>query len=233
VDCIAIRATAVLNAAIGFYHEIDMSKITKTTALGILDSRGNPTISVSVTLNTGVTATASVPLGASTGIREAVELRDGDAERYGGKGVLQAVGNFNKAIAPKLKARSPHTQRGIDGFMRKLDGTVTKSKLGAHAILGASMAVRHAAALDSGLPLYTYVRKLQGGEARASYALSGETIQCAWALMQVVMLRSWAGGPAATRARRPSPRPHAAPTARSASHGSWLVRCRCRAGRQP
>jgi len=140
-----------------------MSKIEKINAQEILDSRGNPTVMVSLTLNNGITATACVPSGASTGIREAVELRDGDAKRYGGKGVLKAVANVNKIIAPKLKGKSPHAQKEIDELLIKLDGTETKSKLGANAILGVSMAVCRAAALDSKIPLYAYIRKLHGG----------------------------------------------------------------------
>jgi enolase len=141
-----------------------MTKIQKLTALEILDSRGNPTVMVSVALNNGITASACVPSGASTGLREAVELRDGDAKRYGGKGVLNAVANVNKSIAPKLKGKSPHAQKEIDGLMRKLDGTDTKSKLGANALLGVSMAVCRAAAQDAKLPLYAYIRKLHGGK---------------------------------------------------------------------
>jgi enolase len=148
-----------------------MTKIQNITSLEILDSRGNPTVMVNVALNNGITASACVPSGASTGIREAVELRDGDAKRYGGKGVLKAVGNVNKIIAPKLKGKSPHAQREIDDLMRKLDGTETKSKLGANAILGVSMAVCRAAALDAGLPLYAYIRKLHGGNASAPFVL--------------------------------------------------------------
>jgi enolase len=112
-----------------------------------------------------------VPSGASTGIREAVELRDGDAKRYGGKGVLKAVANVNKTIAPKLKGKSSHAQKEIDDLMCKLDGTENKSKLGANAILGVSMAVCRAAALDSKIPLYAYIRKLHGGKANAPYVL--------------------------------------------------------------
>jgi len=148
-----------------------MTKIEKINALEILDSRGNPTVMVSVALNNGITASACVPSGASTGIREAVELRDGDAKRYGGKGVLKAVANVNKIIAPKLKGKSPHAQKEIDELMCELDGTETKSKLGANAILGVSMAVCRAAALDSGLPLYAYIRKLHGVKADAPYVL--------------------------------------------------------------
>jgi enolase len=138
-------------------------KIKTIQAQEILDSRGNPTVMVSAALNNGITASACVPSGASTGIREAVELRDGDAKRYGGKGVLQAVANVNKIIAPKLKGKSPHTQKEIDALLIQFDGTETKSKLGANALLGVSMAVCRAAALDAKLPLYAYIRKLHGG----------------------------------------------------------------------
>jgi enolase len=148
-----------------------MTKIQNINALEILDSRGNPTVMVNVALNNGITASACVPSGASTGIREAVELRDGDAKRYGGKGVLKAVANVNKIIAPKLKGKSPHAQREIDDLMCKLDGTENKSKLGANAILGVSMAVCRAAALDSGLPLYAYIRKLHGVKSSAPHVL--------------------------------------------------------------
>jgi enolase len=148
-----------------------MSKITSITALEVLDSRGNPTVAVTATLNNGICASASVPSGASTGIREAVELRDGDAKRYGGKGVLKAVGNVNRIIAPKLRGKSPQAQKDIDDLMRKLDGTDTKSKLGANAILGVSMAVCRTAALDSRLPLYAYIRKVHGDKASAPYVL--------------------------------------------------------------
>jgi len=148
-----------------------MTAIQSIRALEILDSRGNPTVSVNVTLNNGLTASASVPSGASTGIKEAVELRDEDPKRYGGKGVLKAVANVNKTIAPKLKGRSPHAQQELDDLMRKLDGTETKSKLGANAILGVSMAVCRAAALDAGVPLYAYIRKLHGGKAGGPYVL--------------------------------------------------------------
>ena len=148
-----------------------MSKIQNITALEILDSRGNPTVMVNVALNNGITASACVPSGASTGIREAVELRDGDAKRYSGKGVLKAAANVNKIIAPKLKGKSPHAQTEIDELMRKLDGTENKSKFGANAILGVSMAVCRAAALDSGIPLYPYIRRLHGGKASAPFIL--------------------------------------------------------------
>jgi len=144
-------------------------KIKNLTALEILDSRGNPTVSVTITLTNGITATAGVPSGASTGIKEAVELRDGDTKRYSGKGVLKAVANVNRVIAPKLKGKCPADQQAIDDLMRKLDGTDTKAKLGANAILGVSMAVCRAAALAAGLPLYAYIRHLHGG--RGPYVL--------------------------------------------------------------
>ena len=139
--------------------------------LEILDSRGNPTVMVKIALDNGVSASACVPSGASTGIRETVELRDGDSKRYGGKGVLKAVSNVNQIIAPKLKDKSPHGQNEIDELMRQIDGTETKSKLGANAILGVSMAVCRVAALDSGIPLYEYIRKLHGGKANALFVL--------------------------------------------------------------
>lgn len=146
-------------------------KIAAVSAQEILDSRGNPTVAVTVTLTNGVSASAAVPSGASTGTREAVELRDGDSKRYGGKGVLKAVANVNRTIAPKLKGGSPFEQREIDALMRTLDGTDTKAKLGANAILGVSMAVCRAAALAAGVPLYAYLRRLHGGKARALYVL--------------------------------------------------------------
>jgi enolase len=148
-----------------------MTTIADLHAQEILDSRGNPTLMVTAELNNGLTASACVPSGASTGIREAVELRDGDAKRYGGKGVLGAVANVNDVLAPNLKRKSPHAQRELDEFMCALDGTDTKSKLGANAILGVSMAVCRAAALDSGVPLYAHIRRLHGARARAPYIL--------------------------------------------------------------
>ena len=141
-----------------------MSKIKSISALEILDSRGNPTVMVTVALNNGITASACVPSGASTGIREAVELRDGDKKRYGGKGVLKALENVNKVIALKLKGLEAQDQKGIDARLNQLDGTENKSKLGANAILGVSMAVCRAAALDAGVPLYAYIRKLHDGK---------------------------------------------------------------------
>ncbi|MBQ3439921.1 MAG: phosphopyruvate hydratase [Bacteroidales bacterium] len=122
----------------------------------ILDSRGNPTIEVEVTLDSGVVGVAAVPSGASTGENEALELRDGGS-RYCGKGVLQAVKNVNEVIAPAIVGMDATQQRAIDKTMIELDGTPTKSKLGANAILGVSLAVAKAAALELGLPLYRYI----------------------------------------------------------------------------
>ena len=147
-----------------FPHSNMSNNIASITALEILDSRGNPTVSVTVRLSNGIEASAAVPSGASTGIREAVELRDGNPDRYGGKGVLKAVSNVNRVIAPKLNGKSPHAQREVDDLMRELDGTENKSKLGANAILGVSMAVCRAAALGSGVPLYAHIRKLHGSK---------------------------------------------------------------------
>ena len=134
-----------------------MAKIEKVSALEILDSRGNPTVRVHVALDDGTVAAASVPSGASTGENEAVELRDGDKARYGGKGVKKAVGNVVNTIAPAVIGRDPERQSEIDGVMLALDGTKTKAKLGANAILGVSMAVARAAAQSARLPLYAYL----------------------------------------------------------------------------
>ena len=134
-----------------------MSKITTVQALEILDSRGNPTVRVRVMLDDGTVAVSSVPSGASTGENEAVELRDGDKKRYGGKGVLKAVENVVKTIAPAVVGRDPERQAEIDGVMLALDGTKTKAKLGANAILGVSMGIARAAAQSAKLPLYAYL----------------------------------------------------------------------------
>jgi enolase len=123
----------------------------------ILDSRGNPTLRAYVSLDNGITATASVPSGASTGENEAVELRDGDKKRFGGKGVLKAVDHVNTVIASRLVGYDPTRQREIDHLMIDLDGTPNKGNLGANAILGVSMALARAAALSAGLPLYAYL----------------------------------------------------------------------------
>ncbi|MGL5262129.1 MAG: phosphopyruvate hydratase, partial [Bacteroides sp.] len=123
----------------------------------VLDSRGNPTVEVDVLLDCGIMGRASVPSGASTGEHEALELRDGDKKRYLGKGVLKAVENINTLIAPELLGMSVLEQRAIDTKMLELDGTKTKSKLGANAMLGVSLAVAKAAANYLGLPLYRYI----------------------------------------------------------------------------
>ncbi|WP_297973970.1 phosphopyruvate hydratase [uncultured Bacteroides sp.] len=132
-------------------------RIEKIIGREILDSRGNPTIEVDVTLESGVMGRASVPSGASTGEHEALELRDGDPKRYDSKGVLKAVSNINEIIAPELIGMSALEQMEIDHTMLALDGTKTKSKLGANAILGVSLAVAKAAAAYLGIPLYRYI----------------------------------------------------------------------------
>ena len=132
-------------------------EIVKIVGREILDSRGNPTIEVDVTLASGIIGRAAVPSGASTGENEALELRDGDKKRYGGKGVLNAVKNINSVIAPALLKMSALEQRAIDKKMLALDGTKTKSKLGANAILGVSLAVAKAAANYLDIPLYRYI----------------------------------------------------------------------------
>jgi len=134
-----------------------MARIKAARAREILDSRGNPTIEVDVSLTNGVMGRASVPSGASTGSREAVELRDGNKARFSGKGVQKAVSNVNKVIAPKIAGMDPVAQSSIDRLMIELDGTVNKSRLGANAILGVSLAVAHAAANDAESPLYRYL----------------------------------------------------------------------------
>ncbi len=134
-----------------------MSTIVSVSAREILDSRGNPTVEVDVILDTGSAGRAAVPSGASTGEREAVELRDGDAHRYGGKGVLGAVNNVNTEIAEALQGMDATDQIAIDRTMINLDGTENKGRLGANAMLGVSMAVARAGAMEVGLPLYRYL----------------------------------------------------------------------------
>jgi enolase len=130
----------------------------------VLDSRGRPTVEVEVTCTSGAFGRAIVPSGASTGKHEAVELRDGDPARYGGKGVRQALGNVRQVIAPRLQGLDVTEQAGVDRAMIELDGTPNKSRLGANAILGVSLAVAHAAAAHRGLPLWRYLDT--GGRAR-------------------------------------------------------------------
>ncbi len=134
-----------------------MTSIVDVHGRQVLDSRGNPTVEVEVTLESGATGRAIVPSGASTGTREAVELRDGDPARYLGKGTEKAVRNVNKIIAPKILGCDAAEQAIVDGMLIALDGTANKGKLGANAILGVSMAVARAAAEGSGLPLYQYL----------------------------------------------------------------------------
>jgi enolase len=134
-----------------------MSKIKKVFGREILDSRGNPTVEVDVVLDNGILGRAAVPSGASTGSKEAVELRDGDKKRYLGKGVEHAVSNVTKMIAPELIGKNPSEQNEIDLLMIKLDGTENKGRLGANAILGVSLAVAKAAAQDAGKSVFKYL----------------------------------------------------------------------------
>src|SRR5918999_548005 len=133
-----------------------MSEIVLIHPRAVLDSRGNPTVEVEVMLDSGATGRAAVPSGASTGAREALELRDG-GDRWAGKGVTKAVAAVADEIAPQIVGRDALDQRGLDQAMRDLDGTDDKSKLGANAILGVSLAVAHAAAAELDLPLFRYL----------------------------------------------------------------------------
>ena len=134
-----------------------MSAITNLRALEILDSRGNPTLQVQATLASGASGSAQVPSGASTGINEAVELRDGDQDRYLGKGVQKAVSNVNSEIMPSIQGFDAEDQRNIDETLIQLDGTDNKGRLGANAILGVSMALAHAMAAEKKIPLYRQI----------------------------------------------------------------------------
>lgn len=145
-----------------------MSKIIDIKAREILDSRGNPTIEADVTLESGAFGSACAPSGASTGSREALELRDGDKSRYLGKGVTRAVGNVNSAIRDLLLGRDASDQRGLDQAMIDLDGTENKEKLGANAILAVSLALAKAAAADQKKPLYEYISDLQDDDGAYS-----------------------------------------------------------------
>jgi enolase len=140
-----------------------MSRIAAIRGREIIDSRGNPTVEADVILDSGVMGRAAVPSGASTGTREAVELRDGDKRRYAGKGVLKAVENVNTLLQQALLGHDPRDQAGIDKKMIELDGTDTKSRLGANALLAISLATAHAAANDARLPLYKYLGQSIGG----------------------------------------------------------------------
>ena len=148
--------------------------IAYVDAREILDSRGNPTVEVDVVLDDGSVGRAAVPSGASTGAHEAVELRDGDKSRFGGKGVLQAVSNVLDPIGPALIGEDAADQAGIDTLLRELDGTPDKSTLGANAILGVSLACAHAASAAHDLPLYRYLGK---GVFKAVEAVNGEILE--------------------------------------------------------
>jgi enolase len=143
-----------------------MSKIKSVYAREVIDSRGNPTVEVEVTTESGSFGRAIVPSGASTGEREAMELRDNDAKRYLGKGVIQAVNNVNKLIGPKVIGLEVTAQKHIDTIMLELDGTDFKTNLGANALLAVSLAVAKAAAVDEKLPLYQYLARLYGTQAK-------------------------------------------------------------------
>jgi enolase len=146
------------------------TKIERVHALEVIDSRGNPTVEVRVTLESGARGCASVPSGASTGAREAVELRDG-AERYLGKGVETAVANVNTTIAEALYGKCALEQTAIDQLMLELDGTPNKAKMGANAILAVSLAVLKAAAAHKGLELYSYISTLLDGDSMGPYTM--------------------------------------------------------------
>src|SRR5580704_12490637 len=133
------------------------TEIVEIKAREIIDSRGNPTVEVDVVLNGGSRGRAAVPSGASTGVHEALELRDGDPKRFAGKGVLKAVANVNGPIAAKLRGADASNQAAIDAALLQLDGTENKSQLGANAMLGVSLASAHAAAAAAGKPLYSYL----------------------------------------------------------------------------
>jgi enolase len=134
-----------------------MGKIVDIVAREVLDSRGNPTVEVEVILGSGIVGSAIVPSGASTGQREALEMRDGDKKRFHGKGVLKAVKNIDSKIAPRLRGMDSSEQALLDGIMLAMDGTENKSKLGANAILGVSMAICSASASELNMPLYRYI----------------------------------------------------------------------------
>ena len=142
-----------------------MSEIIGVKAREILDSRGNPTVEADVILASGAEGSACAPSGASTGSREALELRDKDPQRYGGKGVQQAVANINTTIQAALKGREASDQTGLDTHMLELDGTENKSKLGANAILAVSLAAAKAAANEAGVPLYAHLGQLNGSSS--------------------------------------------------------------------
>lgn len=139
-----------------------MSRIESILAREVLDSRGNPTLEAEMTLESGASGRALVPSGASTGAREAIELRDGDKDRYLGKGVLKAVTNVNEIIAPDLEGADARDQKSLDDRLIELDGTENKARLGANALLGVSLAAAHATAADQGIPLWSHIARLAG-----------------------------------------------------------------------
>src|SRR5688500_18330021 len=145
-------------------------QITKVHGREILDSRGNPTVEVEVTLDGKVTGRAAVPSGASTGVREALELRDGDKRRYLGKGVTKAVANVNGEMAAALKGKAAD-QRAVDAQMIALDGTDNRGRLGANALLGVSMALARASAQGAAVPLYVHLARLYEKSSTASGSL--------------------------------------------------------------
>ncbi len=144
----------------GLFDKLSNKTIKAINAYEVLDSRGFPTVACSITLACGAKAKAMVPSGASTGQKEALELRDGDKKRFNGKGVLKAVNNINRIIGPQLIGKSANKQNELDDFMIKLDGTPGKNKLGANAILAVSMAAAKACAVANKMPLYAYIRSL-------------------------------------------------------------------------
>ncbi len=152
-------SSCILGEEIKHFQSL-MSTVTGIIGREILDSRGNPTVEVMVSLESGICATAGVPSGASTGSLEAVELRDGDERRFGGKGVLKAVEHVNGELRSRIVGMDPSKQSEIDAAMCELDGTKNKSRLGANAILGVSLAVARAASMDAHIPLYRYIRRL-------------------------------------------------------------------------
>ena len=154
-----------------------MTEILHIHGRQVLDSRGNPTVEVEVILEDGAMGRAIVPSGASTGMNEALELRDGDKKRYGGKGVLKAVDNVNDIIADELIGMDATEQVAIDEYMvQDLDGTETKSKLGANAILAVSMAVAKAAAEEAGMPIYQYLGGFSARELPVPYPADAASV---------------------------------------------------------
>jgi len=143
-----------------------MSRIVDVIGREVIDSRGNPTVEADVLLDSGVLGRAAVPSGASTGTREAVELRDGDKSRYLGKGVRKAVANVNGPLKDAIAGMDPRDQAGIDGKMISLDGTDNKARLGANALLAVSLATAHAAAADAGKPLFRHLATLDADKGR-------------------------------------------------------------------